>query len=130
MAPEGPSRDDLPDEAVVVRGGAGGTTAPLLRAASLAAADGDGYVLSTFAGVPAEGETRDDLVRRLCEEGGIVHTMVRTTTAGQLRAAGFALRQTDEPACHYDVDLGNELTDEVVQRFTRMFDEPRRNPCR
>jgi hypothetical protein len=43
---------------------------------------------------------------------------------------GFHLLQTGDLTCHYDVDLGNAPTLDVVKRFEQAFGKARRNPCR
>lgn len=127
--PESDPAGTLPDEAIVVRGGIIASTEALIEQAETAAADGEGYVLSTFAAVANEGESEEELLSRIVTDGRIPNGRVRTTTAARLRAAGFSLRQTGTPPCHYDVDLGEEITLEVVARFEAAFEPPRSNPC-
>ncbi len=85
--------------------------------------------LSTFAGVPTDGESVEDLLRRLCVDGPIPNGKLRATTAGALRAAGFDFAYTPPPDCHYDVMLGT-VTDEHLERFSAAFDEPIKNPTK
>ena len=120
---------NLPPDAIVVRGGKG-SAAHLLAAAELAARDGDGYVLSVAADAPHPGETREELITRLCQECKIRHTKVRTSTVGELETSGFSLHQTYEPASHHDLVLvvgsSPQLSD--AEELMRHFEPERSNP--
>lgn len=119
----------LPDDAIVVRGGYLKPDRLEVRAERDKRDDGT-YVLSTFAGVKAQGEQDEDVLRRLVEVAEIPHGHLSVTTAGELRRRGFTLEQTGEPDCHYDVVLGTVNTPEVIQRFIDSFLPPRRNAWR
>lgn len=88
------------------------------------------YRLSTFCRVKEGPEDDEDVIRRIVQEATLPNGQVRTTTVGALTDLGFSLEQTGHPECHYDVDLGDELSSEVVERFEQAFEAPRRNPCR
>lgn len=88
------------------------------------------YRLSTFCGIKEGPEDDEDVIRRIVQEANLPNGQVRITQVQVLADLGFSLEQTGQPACHYDVDLGNELSLEVVERFEQAFEAPRRNPCR
>ncbi len=118
---------ELPDLAIVVRGGVLGDWS-VLREDAIEARDTLGfYALSVFAKVRGPAQSVDAVVRELARRGNILNGKVRVTTAGRLRARGFALRQTGSNPLHYSVDLGgSDLA--VVARFVNSFGPARRNP--
>lgn len=118
---------ELPDLAIVVRGGVM-TDFLLVRRQVEDARDRFGaYVLSVWAKTRDPGQTVDHVVAELVERGGVKNHGVRVTTAGRLRSRGFDLRQTGAERTHYSVDLGGaEL--ETVARFVGSFGPVRGNP--
>lgn len=115
---------------MVVRGGVIPDLDALMEQAEDEYAESGRYRLSTFCGVKKGEEDDEDLLRRIIQEGHVPNGQVRTTRVEVLLDLGFSLEQTGQPDCHYDVDLGDELSPEVVERFEQAFEAPRRNPCR
>ncbi|MEX2620005.1 MAG: hypothetical protein WD250_07280 [Egibacteraceae bacterium] len=120
----------LPSNALVVRGGLIADLDALIEQAEDEHAVSGRYRLSTFCGVKDGNENDEDLLKRIIQEAPVPNGQVRTTRVGVLLDLGFSLKQTGHPDCHYDVDLGDELSLEVVERFEQAFEVPRRNPCR
>lgn len=118
--------EELPGDAVVIRGGQLDAEKLRKRAEKDRQADGT-YVLSMWAGVKKSGETVEDLLERLVAEGPIPHTQLNLTTAEALRAAGFQLAWAPDPDCHYDLKLGNVMDPGVIARFIGAFTQTRRN---
>lgn len=109
--------DDLPDDAVVVRGG-------LMLPAGLALSvqshfDTEGvYALSVFS-VP--GKTADEIVSGVF----LPHSTLRESTVGRLRAAGYDVVSSPGPPGHADLILPNSPTDDDWQALDETFDAPR-----
>lgn len=118
-------REQLPDDAVVVRGGEA-EIGRLLEAASLAWDRHGKYVLSVYALAPEDGEATEDVVGRIVEVSQLPNGKVRTTTAGALRAQGFALEQSP-PDAHYHVVLADQPDEDAIGRFEQTLDPPIKN---
>lgn len=101
----------------------------VMNKAQLAKADIGHYRVSVFCRDIPEGQDVDSMLTALCAEAPAGGKRVWMTTVGRLKSAGFALYHAPPPPCHYDVDLGTELSTDVVELFVAMFDAPRRNPA-
>ncbi len=118
---EGDSFQRLPDDAVVVRGG-------LMSAADLSLGaqthfDAEGaYALSVFS-VP--GKTADEIARGV----PLPHSMIRESTVGRLRAAGYDVVSSLGPPGHADLILPNPPTDDDWQALDKTFDAARPSPA-
>jgi len=95
------------------------------------------YRLSVFASVPSPGESDEAAEDRLLDAAGLAgidlarQAKYFVCTAGALLAAGFTFWKDEEPgelAEHYSVDLGDQLTLAVVNRFLGQFGVARRLP--
>ena len=117
---------DLPDDAMVLRGGTCADIGLMVDQAVAAFETLGICALSVFCGLREEGETADDVVRLVAEEAPIKNTKLRVTTAGALREAGFEFVKSGS-ARHYSVNIGS-FEEEAVRRFVDVFEEPRRNP--
>lgn len=101
----------------------------LLDKAELAYRDCGRYVLSVFCRTLLENESIDEMLFALCAEAPAGGKNVWLSSVQRLNEAGFRLLHEPPPDCHYDVDLGAELTVSVVERFVAAFHAPRRNPA-
>ena len=117
-------RDEEPpdDVVVVVRGGE--MNSAFVRRSAQDTHDEVGlYAISVFLAVD---ESYEDLCRA---EGGLArYGKVRLSTAGRLRALGFALLPTLARP-HFDVLLP-DLADATLDRLELAFDQPIPNPAR
>lgn len=118
---------DLPDLAIVVRGGVMTDLLLVRDQVQRAHFRLGAYVLSAYAKAREPGQTVDDAVAELAELGQLRNGCLRVTTAGRLRARGFVLQRTGADPAHYSVDLGSADLP-VVARFVESFDPIRRNP--
>jgi hypothetical protein len=88
---------------------------------------GEGYALSTFAGHdPAK--SREKLVADVARTCCMPQRRLAVTTARRITEAGFRLVPDGELPGHVNIDLGSELTDEVVKRFIDLFEPAVENP--
>jgi hypothetical protein len=119
-------QEQLPDEALVVRGGQLDRERLRARAARDRRPDGV-YVLSVWCGVK-DAEDEDEVVlRRLVQEAPIPHGQLNVTTAERLRTAGFEVSPSPPPACHYDLELGTVVDSATIDRVVQAFDTVRSN---
>lgn len=86
------------------------------------------YHLSVFAGPPEDGETVELTVNRLFGQHRTVKYF-RTASLESLARAGFVMIASPPEPYHYDVVVGTEVDEAVVERFDQCFDEARRNPA-
>ncbi len=113
--------DDLPDEAIVVRGGHKTATQILIRARKDHRRLGY-YGISAFA-----GWTSETSLAEVVEASGLLFDVVQTSTVGRLRAAGFGIQRTFMwPHC--TIDLGEDPTDDDAARLAALFGPPVPNP--
>lgn len=120
---------ELPDEAIVVRGGQLLPDKLLNRARRTRREDGM-YVLSVWCGVQDTNEHIDVVLERLVEAAPIPHGELNLTTAGALREACFGLTSAPPPTCHFHVELGTMLSPDDINRFVESFTKTRRNQWR
>lgn len=126
---------DVPRDAVVIRFR---PTAPedVLRSAGKWFRFTGIYGLSVFADGAHEGESDEDVIERLLKasEMSNIDPMKNKkyyvcTKAGNIMDAGFSFDKDgddDERPEHYTVDMGEQPTLEVVERFLEAFDIERR----
>jgi hypothetical protein len=120
----------LPDDAVVVRGGASRDPQGILDKIEDAIADGAGAVLSVFC-VAREGRDEASAILSACIGGDVPHKQILVTSAGALRQAGFGLEPDSsdgQPDCHHHVLFGGDLSIQRVEAFIACFDGPMPNP--
>jgi len=120
--------EDLPDDALVVRGGLLADLTVLREQAEDAHLGGEGFGLSVWADAVAPGESNRDTIARLARIGRILNPKLRVTTAGALREAGLTLMQVGKNPEHYNVMLGDELTDDAIEAFRSAFGPPMEKP--
>lgn len=114
---------DLPDDAIVVRGGLMDDLEHLREQAQ----DDQGY-LSIFVGTRQGTETFDAVVKRLCAAAPLPNRKIRISSVGRLRAVGCELEHVPPPPhCHFNVLLGT-VTTERLEVFRAAFDVPMKNP--
>jgi len=118
--PQGDTRERLPDEAIVIRGG---TMKPedLMAACDLYLAD---FPVSASAGISvyaAAGESAESLAEN------VPHAQFRASTAGAIRAIGFEIEQTDDPP-HHDLLIPLPITPGKIEQVRAQFGPPQRNP--
>jgi len=121
-----PLRGEEPpdDVVVVVRAGVNGLTDETIRRSAAAAHYELGfYGISVFLAI-------DLPVDELCASTDYLrrYSQIQESTAGRLRAAGFALLAT-EARPHYDIVLAS-LDQAVLDRLRSCFDRARPNPGR
>jgi hypothetical protein len=121
---------NVPPDAIVVRGGDPCDTGQLERMldqARVSYEEGEGYALSTFAGHdPAK--SREELMADVARTCCMPQRRLAVTTARRITEAGFRLVPDGELPGHVNIDLGSELTDEVVKRFIDLFEPAEENP--
>ena len=108
---------DLPDGAIVVRGGHK-TPAQLLARARKDYPRLNAYGLSAFA-----GWTPTITLAEVIEASELAYPEVQTSTVGRIRAAGFRIERTFKwPHC--TIDLGEDPTENTAARLAEQFDPP------
>lgn len=85
--------------------------------------DSGHFALSVFS-VPGVGI--DELARIANRPNGVI----RLTTAGRIRAAGYEVLPDEPPPGHAALQLPNPPTDTDWETSRAIFDEPIRNPHR
>lgn len=121
---------DVPPDAIVVRGGDPsdvGQLERMLEQARVSHDEGEGYALSTFAGHDPS-RPREELVADVARACRMPQRRLAVTTARRITEAGFRLVPDGELPGHVNIDLGTELTDEVVKRFIDLFEPAEENP--
>lgn len=115
--------EEPPDDTVVVVRGGEMRSDFVRRTADRAHRETGMFLVSVFGVIDVDLDTlcrtEPDLVR---------YGMIRTSTCGQLRLAGFALIATLHRP-HFDLVLP-DLDDGTLDRLEDAFDAPRRNPAR
>jgi len=110
-----------PDDALVLRGG---TMRPEALLASALDAE-------TILGVPAisvfAGDSSRVAITDLVDLGLVPHDVIRVSTVGRIRSAGFVIRRTGRYP-HCSVELGQSPTLEEVTRLAGLFNGPIPNP--
>jgi len=89
--------------------------------------DGEGYALSTGAGFDPS-KTREELLAEVARTCRLPQRRLAVTTAGKITESGFTLVPDGELPGHVNIDLGTELTEEVVKRFIDLFESAEENP--
>ena len=90
------------------------------------------YRISVFADVKRDGESDDDLLRRLIEASGLdlgKNKYCWTTRSERLQDLGLTFWKdgdADEVEEHYSLDLGSSPTVEDVGRMLEVFEGPER----
>lgn len=117
--------EEPPDDVVVVvRAGANGLSDETVRRTASASHNEHGfYGVSVFLALDVGVDdlcASTDFLRR--------YSQIQESTAGRLRAAGFALLAT-EARPHFDIVLAS-LEDPVLELLRSCFDPPRPNPGR
>lgn len=116
-------RPDLEPDAIVVRGGVMSVESVRRRvlkdSARLRRRTGIRYGLSAAA----DSIPLSELVAR----APIPHPELQKTTVRRLREAGFTIEPTFAYP-HCTINLGGELTDEVVRNLIEAFDPPEERP--
>lgn len=115
-----------------MRGGdpcADGQFERMIKSARTSYDEGEGYALSTYGGYDPS-KSREELIAEVARVCHLPHAQVAVTTARKVTEAGFRLVPDGELPGHVNIDLGSELTDEVVKRFVGMFDPAEDNPGR
>lgn len=114
--------EDLPDEAIVVRGGHK-NAAQILRRATKDRGRLGTYGISAFA-----GWTPETTLAEVVGASGLVFDVVQTSTVGRLRAAGFEIARSFRwPHC--TIDLGDDPTEDTAARLVGLFNSPVANPA-
>ncbi len=88
----------------------------------------DVFHLSVFAGPLGNGEEPEQAASRLFGE----HRRVKFFRFAELKVledAGFELGASPPEPYHYNVALGTELTEDVIQDFENCLSSERRNPA-
>lgn len=118
---------ELPDLAIVVRGGIAKDHGSM-RVGAMKARERLGfYALSVYAKPRDPGQSVKDTVGQLVHHGGIENRRILVTTAGRLRARGFELVRTGPDPLHYSVVL-DDTGPATFIRFEKSFDPPQENP--
>jgi hypothetical protein len=125
-----PDDRPLPDEAIVVRGGASWSVEQILNLVEQASKAEGAPRLSVFAAVRRDGESEDDVVRRLVKEGPVPHRQMRLSTLGQLRhpPEHFEVTQEGEPKSHHEVYFKDPIDKSRAEAFIDAFGPTMRNP--
>lgn len=123
----------LSPDAMVVRGGSLRDVEAIRAKVLEAVADGDGPVLSVWCDDAVEGESRNELLLRLCSEenGDFPHPRVQAGTFGAMAAAMDDLVQDSsegEPETHYHAVFGEDVALSQVEAFILALGEPELNP--
>ena len=114
---------DLPDHALVVRGGTLATQDVLNNAEAT-------HIQTGVWGISARSDVDASLEDLTRARRPLPHPQVSVTTAGDLRAAGFDVAMTAGPP-HCTVYLGDETPDDAtVTRLRKAFRAPVRNPLK
>ena len=120
----------IPDEAVVVRGGAEWSRERLISSAEVHFRERGEDALTVWS---LPDRTAEEIVLATGEKF-FPHGQVRASTAGRLRAAGFEVVESepnpDEPPGHIDVKPNGRLDNAGADAFTAAFDPPIPNPLR
>lgn len=115
------SIDDLPDDAVVIRGGPM-TVANVIRRARKDQERLGFLGISAFAGASAAMTTAE-----LVELGEVPHAVLNRSTVGRIKAAGFSIRRSGKwPHC--TIDLGAGAGEDASARLVAAFDRPEPTP--
>lgn len=107
----------------MIRAGTNGVSVEVLRRTASDSYDDHGYFgVSLFAAVDLDV---DDLCRSIPPIAN--YSVIRTSTAGALRGAGFALLPTGRRP-HFDAVLP-DLSEATLGRLAACFEAPRPNPA-
>ncbi len=67
-------------------------------------------------------------VATIAATADLPHSVVRTSTVGRIRAAGYELVRSEPPPAHADLKLPNPPTDDDWATIRGAFDDPIPNP--
>jgi len=121
----------LSDDAMAIRGGKVRDAGTIRESILKAVAAGAGPVYSVFCADAQNGESREDLMRRICVEAPVVHTKIQVGTTGGLRAVLSDLVQDTsrgQAECHYHAVFADGVPLLQVQAFVDALGEPEPNP--
>jgi hypothetical protein len=93
--------------------------------------DGDGPVLSIWCAEAQLGESREELLLRICREADFPYRKVQVGTFGRMRHAVPDVYQessSGEPDSHYHVSFTGDVALSQVEAFIAALDEPEPNP--
>lgn len=113
------AQPDLPDDAVVIRGGLM-AMADLRRSAQIHFDHEGRYALSVFCGVDASADA-------IARAASLPHPKIRQSTVGRIRRAGFDVVRSEGPPGHADLVLPDPPTDDDWRALEAAFDPPRHN---
>lgn len=113
--------EDLPDEALVVRGGHKTADQILARARK------DHHRLGLYGISSAAGWTPTTTLAEIVEASNLPYDVVQTSTVGAIRAAGFRIERTGKRP-HCTIDLGEDPTQDTAARLAALFAPPVPNP--
>lgn len=122
---------DLGPTALVVRGGARLSAEALVEQLEGAVEDGDGPVLSLFCDDPADGESSEETLYRICATADIPHSKVFVAQQAGIAAVGVALESETgdgQAVNHYHARFDLPVGTSQVQDFIACFDGPILNP--
>jgi hypothetical protein len=119
------TEDQLPDQAIVVRGGVMGS--PSLRSNAYGSYEELGlWALSVWSYPDMEPEEVAEEARRV-DEMALPQGKLRFSTAGRIRSEGYELIATNQRG-HYSLVVPEEPDEAVWEDLRSIFDETRRNP--
>lgn len=111
---------DLPDDALLVRGGIMESASTLDKQAEANLREHGERSLSVFASADLDLE---GIVREARSYGRYLpHGHMATTTAGKLRGLGLELRSSPPPPGHYSLMIPHDATDDLFERLMMVFD--------
>src|SRR6266542_2711206 len=115
---------DLPRDALVVRGGDPHDPENLRRMmeqAQVSFDEGEGYVLSSGIGCDPS-KSRAELIAEIATVCKLPQSRLAVTTVGQVVDAEVFSVHPDGPLpSHANIDLGSELSEDVVKELTGLF---------
>ena len=122
---------DLPRDALVVRGGDPHDPENLQRMVDQAEDsfdEGEGYALSVFVGYDLS-KSRAELIAEIATVGKLPQSRLAVTTLGQIMGTQVFSVHPDGPLPgHANIDLGSELSEDVVKQFIGLFGPAEENP--
>lgn len=123
---------DLPRDALVVRGGDPHDPENLprmLRQAQDSFDEGEGYALSVYIGYDPT-KSRAELIAEIATVGKLPQSRLVVTTLGQVADTQLFSIYPDGPLPgHANIDLGSELSEDVVKQLIELFGPAEENPA-
>lgn len=114
------AQDQLPDEAIVIRGGLN-ARADVEEQAEDEFEENGRYAISC-------GADADMTLDELAMANQRPNRLIRKSTVGRLRAAGFDVMPPTGPTRHSDLLFPGPVTDELFAAFEDAFDDAEPNP--